>query len=110
MFGAQKPLETGEGVSTGVSEDALYADFGKALGGRTRFNNLGRLVNLGFVVRRNKWLDEGPMLDLMIDYSQLAPRIIEGALSEYWASAATRPPTHWPTRPPAPLPGRYSPR
>jgi hypothetical protein len=83
MFGAQKPLETGEGVSTGVSEDALYADFGKALGGRTRFNaNLGRLVNLGFVVRRNKWLDEGPMLDLMIDYSQLAPRIIEGALSE----------------------------
>lgn len=83
MFGAQKPLETGESVSTGVSEEALYADFGKALGGRTRFNaNLGRLVNLGFVVRRNKWLDEGPMLDLMIDYAQLAPRIIDGALAE----------------------------
>lgn len=83
MFGAQKPLETGEAVSTGVSEDALYADFGKALGGRTRFNaNLGRLVNLGFIVRRNRWLDEGPMLDLMIDYAQLAPRIIEGALAD----------------------------
>ncbi|AXE34705.1 hypothetical protein [Chromobacterium phragmitis] len=83
MFGAQKPLETGETVSTGLSEDALYADFGKALGGRTRFNaNLGRLVNLGFVVRRNRWLDEGPMLDLMIDYAQLAPRIIEGALAD----------------------------
>lgn len=83
MFGAQKPLETGEAVSTGVSEEALYADFGKALGGRTRFNaNLGRLVNLGFVVRRNKWLDEGPLLDLMIDYAQLAPRIIDGALAE----------------------------
>lgn len=83
MFGSQKPLETGETVSTGVSEEALYADFGKVLGGRTRFNaNLGRLVNLGFVMRRNKWIDEGPMLDLMIDYSQLAPRIIEGALAD----------------------------
>ncbi|TDR76644.1 hypothetical protein [Paludibacterium purpuratum] len=83
MFGAQKPLETGETVSTGVSEDALYADFGKALGGRTRFNaNLGRLANLGFVVRRNRMLLEGPMLDLMIDYSQMAPRIIEGALAD----------------------------
>jgi hypothetical protein len=83
MFGAQKPLETGDTVSTGVSEDALYADFGKALGGRTRFNaNLGRLANLGFVLRRNRMLYEGPMLDLMIDYSQMAPRIIEGALAD----------------------------
>jgi hypothetical protein len=53
------------------------------LGGRTRFNaNLGRLVNLGFVARRNRVLYEGPMLDLMLDYSQLAPRIIEGALGD----------------------------
>lgn len=86
MFGGQKAVETGESVSTGVSEDALYADFGKALGGRTRFNtNLGRLANLGFVLRRNHMLLEGPMLDLMIDYSQLAPRIIEGALGELLA-------------------------
>lgn len=83
MFGAQKPVETGDSVSTGVSEDALYADFGKALGGRTRFNaNLGRLANLGFIVRRNRMLHEGPMLDLMIDYGQMAPRIIEGALAD----------------------------
>jgi len=83
MFGAQKPLETGDTVSVGISEDALYADFGKQLGGRTRFAaNLGRLVNLGFLNRRNKWLEEGPMLDLMIDYAALAPRIIEGALAD----------------------------
>lgn len=83
MFGAQKPVETGDSVSTGVSEDALYADFGKALGGRTRFNaNLGRLANLGFIMRRNRMLHEGPMLDLMIDYGQMAPRIIEGALAD----------------------------
>ncbi len=83
MFGALKPLATGEAVSCGVSEDALYADFGRQLGGRTRFSaNLGRLANLGFVTRRNKWIEEGPLLDVLIDYSQLAPRIIEGALSD----------------------------
>jgi hypothetical protein len=86
MFGAAKAIETGESVSTGVSEDALYADFGKSLGGRTRFQaNLGRLANLGFIVRRNRMLLEGPMLDLMIDYSQLAPRIIDGALGDVLA-------------------------
>jgi hypothetical protein len=86
MFGVPTGVETGEQVSMGVSEDALYADFGKSLGGRTRFQaNLGRLANLGFVLRRNRMLLEGPMLDLMIDYSQLAPRILEGALGELLA-------------------------
>ena len=85
MFGLQKPVETGESVSTALSEDALYADFGKVLGGRTRFNaNLGRLANLGFVLRRNRMLLEGPMLDVLIDYGQMAPRIIEGALADGW--------------------------
>lgn len=83
MFAADKPLQTGGAVSCGVSEDALYADFGKQLGGRTRFAaNLGRLGNLGFITRRNKWIEEGPMLDLLIDYAQLAPRIVEGALAD----------------------------
>lgn len=90
MFAAQKPLETGEAVSVGISEEALFADFGKQLGGRTRFAaNLGRLVNLGFLVRRNKWLEEGPLLDVLIDYSQLAPRIIDGALGEVLARRAS---------------------
>ena len=76
-------LRPGESVSTALSEDALYADFGKVLGGRTRFNaNLGRLANLGFVLRRNRMLLEGPMLDVLIDYGQMAPRIIEGALAD----------------------------
>lgn len=34
------------------------------------------------MVRRNKMIHEGPMLDLMIDYAKLAPRIIEGAMAE----------------------------
>ncbi|GAB2879792.1 hypothetical protein GCM10027202_05520 [Microvirgula curvata] len=83
MFGEGKPIATGDDVSVGVNEEAIYADFGNLLGGRTKFSaNLGRLVNLGFIVRRQKLLTEGPLLDTLIDYGQLAPRILEGALSE----------------------------
>ncbi len=83
MFGAAKPITHGEEVSPGVPEDAVYADFGKKLGGKMRFaSNLVQLARLGFVVRRNKMIHEGPLLDLMIDYSKLAPRIIDGALAE----------------------------
>ncbi|WP_374352329.1 hypothetical protein [Chitinimonas sp.] len=83
MFGAEKPLMQGEEVSVGVPEDALYADFRDKLGGKTRMNtNLGQLARLGFIERRNKIIVEGPLLDLMLDYATLAPRIIEGALGE----------------------------
>jgi hypothetical protein len=83
MFGAAKPITHGEEVSPGVPEDAVYADFGKKLGGKIRFsNNIVQLAKLGFIVRRNKMIHEGPLLDLMIDYSKLAPRIIDGALAE----------------------------
>lgn len=83
MFGAEKPLMQGEEVSVGVPEDALYADFRDKLGGKTRMNtNLGQLARLGFIERRNKMIAEGPLLDLMLDYASLAPRIIEGALGE----------------------------
>ncbi|GAB7128934.1 hypothetical protein JCM19000A_34420 [Silvimonas sp. JCM 19000] len=83
LFGAEKPIARGEEVALGVPEDAIYADFGKKLGGKSRFSmNLGQLAKLGFVVRRNKMIHEGPMLDLMIDYAKLAPRIIEGAMAE----------------------------
>jgi hypothetical protein len=83
MFGAEKPLLQGEEVSVGVPEDALYADFRDKLGGKTRMNtNLGQLARLGFIERRNKIIVEGPLLDLMLNYATLAPRIIEGALGE----------------------------
>ncbi|MDK2125024.1 hypothetical protein [Parachitinimonas caeni] len=83
MFGAEKPLLQGEEVSVGVPEDAIYADYRDRLGGKTRMNaNLGQLARLGFIERRNKMVMEGPMLDLMLDYSILAPRIIEGTLGE----------------------------
>ena len=83
MFGAAKPITHGEEVALGVPEDAVYADFGKKLGGKMRFStNIVQLARLGFIVRRNKMVYEGPLLDLVIDYSKLAPRIINGALAD----------------------------
>ncbi|MBV1775271.1 hypothetical protein KSF73_06045 [Burkholderiaceae bacterium DAT-1] len=83
MFVSDKPMQHGEAVSVGISEDALYADFRERLGGKTRMNaNLGTLARLGLIERRNRMVHEGPLLDLMLDYSTLAPRIIEGALSD----------------------------
>ncbi len=83
MFGAAKPITHGEEVAPGVPEDAVYADFGKKLGGKMRFaTNVVQLAKLGFIVRRNKMIHEGPLLDLVIDYSKLAPRIINGALAD----------------------------
>ncbi|WP_255987958.1 hypothetical protein [Chitinolyticbacter albus] len=91
MFGEQKPITHGEEMAPGVPEDAVYADFGKKLGGKARFSmNLGQLAKLGFVLRRNKMIHEGPLLDLMIDYARLAPRIIEGALGEVLQLSGTR--------------------
>lgn len=82
MFGAEKALAITE-ISPSISEEALYADFGRELGGKMRFaTNLGHLTRLGFIVRRNKVIQEGPLLDLMLDYAILAPRIIEGALKQ----------------------------
>ncbi|WP_283150974.1 hypothetical protein [Silvimonas soli] len=91
MFVTEKPIVRGDEIAPGIPEDAVYADFGKKLGGKSRFSmNLGQLAKLGFVIRRNKMIHEGPLLDLMIDYAKLAPRIIEGALAEVLKLTGTR--------------------
>jgi hypothetical protein len=88
MFGADVSPVPAE-ISPSISEEAVYADFGKQLGGKMRFTtNLGQLTRLGFITRRNKVIQEGPLLDLMLDYATLAPRIIEGALKQVLAQHA----------------------
>ena len=85
MFGV-KVAAIPPDISPSISEEAIYADFGKQLGGKMRFTtNLGQLTRLGFITRRNKVIQEGPLLDLMLDYATLAPRIIEGALKQVLA-------------------------
>ncbi|MDD5241419.1 MAG: hypothetical protein PHG47_06825 [Sulfuricella sp.] len=83
MFGAAKPTPKAADASRGIPENLLLDDYGKQLGGKTRVNmNLGILSRVGFIERRNKVIQEGPLLDLAFDYAQLAPRIIQGALGE----------------------------
>ncbi len=92
MFGMDKPIPTGTDVEGSVQESALLADFGKQLGGKMRVNvNLGLLSRHGFIERRNNVIYEGPLLDLALDHSVLAPRILDGALAELLAVRVTAP-------------------
>lgn len=73
----------GEAVSRGITESVLFEDFGQLLGGKGRINiSLGILSRLGLIERRNKVICEGPLLDLVFDYAEIAPRIINGAIGD----------------------------
>jgi hypothetical protein len=86
MFSSEKPLPTAASVSPIVSYKALLADFGTQLGKKTRMDgNLKRLEGHGFIVRRGDDIAEGPLLDLLLDYDSLAPRILDGALGDVLA-------------------------
>jgi hypothetical protein len=73
----------GEDVSRGIAESVLLEDFGKLFGGKQRINiNLGVLSRLSLIERKNKVICEGPLLDLVFDYAEMAPRIIHGAMGD----------------------------
>lgn len=92
MFGLDKPIAYGEEVSGAISEAALMADFGSQLGGKTRIRNfgLGKLARLGFIERRNGFIYEGALLDVLLDYRTLADRIVNGTLGDVLAAAGHR--------------------
>ena len=86
MFSREKPLPSAAEVSPIVSYKALLADFGTQLGKKTRMDgNLKRLEAHGFILRRGDDIAEGPLLDLLLDYDSLAPRILDGALGDVLA-------------------------
>jgi len=86
MFRGDKPMPSAAAVSTVVSYKALLADFGTQLGKKTRLDtNLKRLEAHGFIDRRGDDIAEGPLLDLLLDYDTLAPRILDGALVDVLA-------------------------
>lgn len=86
MFRGDKPLPSAAAVSPVVSYKTLLADFGNQLGKKVRLdNNLRRLEAQGFIVRSGDEIREGPLLDLLLDYDALAPRILDGALGEVLA-------------------------
>ena len=73
----------GDGASRGITENVLLEDFGKLLGGKSKLvMNLGALKKLNLVEQRNKVIYEGPLLDLVFDYAEMAPRIINGAMGD----------------------------
>jgi hypothetical protein len=73
----------GDEVSRGIAENVLLEDFGRLLGGKSRINfMLPQLSRLGLIERRNKVIYEGPLLDLVFDYAEMAPRVIHGAMGD----------------------------
>ena len=75
-----------------VERKTLEADFGHLFGSQIRFHGyLSELKRRGFIHERRGKITEGPLLDVLIDYSTLAPRIIEGALSRVLAARFDQP-------------------
>jgi hypothetical protein len=86
MFAADKPLPSAAQASRRLSYRTLLADFGDRLGRKMRLDgNLKLLERNGFIERRGDEIGEGPLLDLLLDYDILAPRILEGALADVLA-------------------------
>jgi hypothetical protein len=81
-----------------VERKTLEADFGHLFGSQIRFHGyLSELKRRGFIHERRGKITEGPLLDVLIDYSTLAPRIIEGALSRVLAARFDHPSSNSPS-------------
>jgi hypothetical protein len=86
MFGSTKPLPPAMSVSPVLSYKALLEDYGNQLGKKTRLDtNLKLLERHSFILRRQDEIAEGPLLDVLLDYELMAPRILSGALAEVLA-------------------------
>ncbi|MDP3653740.1 MAG: hypothetical protein Q8R67_18885 [Rhodoferax sp.] len=86
MFASSKPLPSTRSVSPVLSYKALLEDYGNQLGKRIRLDaNLKLLERHGFILRAQDDIKEGPLLDVLLDYDVLAPRILNGALADVLA-------------------------
>ncbi len=83
MFAGSKPMPAVRDVSPVLSYKALLEDYGPQLGKKTRLDvNLKLLERQNFIVRKLDDIAEGPLLDVLLDYDILAPRILDGALAD----------------------------
>ena len=87
-----QPAVRAADLDIAVERKTLEADFGHLFGSQIRFHGyLSELKRRGFIQERRGKITEGPLLDVLIDYSTLAPRIIEGALSRVLAARFDQP-------------------
>jgi hypothetical protein len=95
--GQQSPVGAAD-LEVMVERKTLEADFGHLFGSQIRFHGyFSELKRRGFIHERRGKITEGPLLDVLIDYSTLAPRIIEGALSRVLAARFDQPSPLTPT-------------
>jgi hypothetical protein len=88
----QQPTGRAADLDIAVERKTLEADFGHLFGSQIRFHGyLSELKRRGFIQERRGKITEGPLLDVLIDYSTLAPRVIEGALSRVLAARFDQP-------------------
>ena len=86
MFSSTKPMPTTSRVSPVLSYKALLEDYGTQLGKKMRLDgNLKLLERHGFILRRQDEIAEGPLLDVLLDYEVMGPRILNGALADVLA-------------------------
>ncbi|WP_238139299.1 hypothetical protein [Roseateles aquatilis] len=86
MFATDKPLPSAASSAPTLSYRSLLVDFGNQLGKKMRLDsNLKLLERQGFITRKGEDIAEGPLLDLLLDYDTLAPRILDGALADVLA-------------------------
>ncbi|MGH8059554.1 MAG: hypothetical protein ACREOH_20335 [Candidatus Entotheonellia bacterium] len=70
-----------------IERKMLEADFGDLFSNQIHFRGyLTELKRRGFIRERQGKITEGPLLDVLVDYATLAPRILEGALSRVLAA------------------------
>jgi hypothetical protein len=94
----QQSLVRAADLEVMVERKTLEADFGHLFGSQIRFHGyFSELKRRGFIHERRGKITEGPLLDVLIDYSTLAPRIIEGALSRVLAARFDQPSPLTPT-------------
>jgi hypothetical protein len=96
-----QPTTRGADTEVSVERKTLEADFGHLFGSQIRFHGyLSELKRRGFIQERRGKIAEGPLLDVLVDYATLAPRIIEGALSRVLAARFDPPLSAFPTASP----------
>lgn len=80
---SQPPSGKTREIVMAIERKALEADFGPLFSNQILFRGyINELKRRGFIRERRGRIVEGPLLDVLVDYSTLAPRIVEGALSK----------------------------